>query len=144
MSANGNNNEMVMAKSDATIVAVPATHSESVKMKKCPKCGKVLPVTEFYSNARNSDGLQDKCKACQKEWNKEYVKRKREQMQSSENKIERKEVIIEEKSHTMTKVYTNPELAKFTPREMMSELKARGFRWEYMLEPQRKIYFDKI
>ena len=44
----------------------------------------------------------------------------------------------------MAKVYTNPELAKFTPREMMAELKARGFKWEYMLEPQRKVYFDKI
>ena len=28
--------------------------------------------------------------------------------------------------------------------ELMEELKARGFRWEYMLEPQKKIFYDKI
>ena len=28
------------------------------------------------------------------------------------------------------KVYTNPELAKFQPRELMDELRARGFRGE--------------
>ena len=127
------------------IVSVPVeTQVESVKTKKCPKCGKVLPVTEFYTNIRNADGLQDKCKTCQKEWNKEYVKRKREQMKASEDKVERKEIVIEEKSHTMTKVYSDSALASFTPRQLMTELKARGFKWEYMLEPQRKIYFDKI
>mgnify|MGYP003478770073 FL=1 len=61
-----------------------------------------------------------------------------------EDKVETKKVIVDEKECTMAKVYTNPELAKFTPREMMAELKARGFKWEYMLEPQRKVYFDKI
>jgi hypothetical protein len=44
----------------------------------------------------------------------------------------------------MRKVYTNSELSKFTPRALMAELKARGFRWEYMLEPQKKIMYDKI
>ena len=44
----------------------------------------------------------------------------------------------------MIKVYSNAELAKFSPRQLMEELKARGFKWDYMLEPQRKIYFEKI
>lgn len=46
--------------------------------------------------------------------------------------------------HKLIKVYAHPELAKFHPRQLMEELKARGWRWEYMLEPQKKIYFDKI
>ena len=45
---------------------------------------------------------------------------------------------------SMHKVYAHPELAKFTPRQLMEELKSRGFKWEYMLEPQRKIMFEKI
>ena len=121
---------------------------EEVRTKKCPKCGRVLPVTEFYTNVRTKDGYQDKCKECQREWNREYQKRKKEEKRLAslnvEDKVETKKVIIDEKECTMAKVYTNPELAKFTPREMMAELKARGFKWEYMLEPQRKVYFDKI
>ena len=121
---------------------------ESIPTKKCPKCGRELPTTMFYSNIRNKDKLQDKCKECQCEWNREYNKRKKEEKRlaslNTEDKVETKKVIIDEKECTMAKVYTNPELAKFTPREMMAELKARGFKWEYMLEPQRKVYFDKI
>lgn len=121
---------------------------EVIPTKKCPKCGRELPTTEFYTNIRNKDGLQDKCKDCQSEWNREYHKRKKEEKRLAslnvEDKVETKKVIVDEKECTMAKVYTNPELAKFTPREMMAELKARGFRWEYMLEPQRKVYFDKI
>lgn len=49
-----------------------------------------------------------------------------------------------EKTDSKIKVYSNADLARFTPRQLMEELKARGFRWDYMLEPQRKIFFDKI
>lgn len=116
--------------------------------KKCHKCGRELPTTEFYTNCHSKDGLQDKCKDCQREWNREYQRRKAKEKKIAalniEDKVETKKVIVDEKECTMAKVYTNPELAKFTPREMMAELKARGFKWEYMLEPQRKVYFDKI
>ena len=119
-----------------------------IPTKKCPKCGRELPTTEYYANCHNKDGLQDKCKDCQREWNREYHRRKAKEKKIAalniEDKVETKKVIVDEKECTMAKVYTNPELAKFTPREMMAELKARGFRWEYMLEPQRKVYFDKI
>ena len=121
---------------------------EEIPTKKCHKCGRELPTTEFYSNCHNKDGFQDKCKDCQRAWNREYQKRKKEEKRLAslnvEDKVETKKVIVDEKECTMAKVYTKTELAKFTPREMMAELKARGFRWEYMLEPQRKVYFDKI
>ena len=121
---------------------------ESIPTKKCPKCGRKLPTTEFYTNCRNKDGLQDKCKECQSEWNREYHRRKKEERRiasmNKEDKIETEKVIVDTKEHVMAKVYSEPELAKFTPRQLMQELKARGFRWEYMLEPQRKVYFDKI
>ncbi len=125
-----------------------AKEQDAVPTKKCPKCCRVLPVTEFYTNSHTKDGYQDKCKECQLAWNREYQKRKKEEKRLAslnvEDKVETKKVIVDEKECTMAKVYTNPELAKFTPREMMAELKARGFKWEYMLEPQRKVYFDKI
>lgn len=119
-----------------------------VATKRCPKCGRELPVTEFYSNKHNKDGLQDKCKECQAEWNREYQKRKRQERRleklNHEDKVETEKIVIDAQEHTMAKVHTNVELAKFTPRQLMAELKARGYRWEYMLEPQRRIMYDKI
>ena len=33
------------------------------KLKKCSKCGRELPVSEFWKNASTEDGLQTYCKA---------------------------------------------------------------------------------
>ena len=121
---------------------------EYIPTKKCPKCGRELPTTEFYTNCRSKDGFQDKCKECQREFNREYQRRKKEERRiaslNTEDKVETEKIVIDAKECTMAKVYSEPELAKFTPRQLMQELKSRGFRWEYMLEPQRKVYFDKI
>ena len=34
------------------------------KLKKCSKCGRELPVSEFWKNASTEDGLQTYCKEC--------------------------------------------------------------------------------
>lgn len=54
--------------------------------KKCSKCGRELPASEFWKNASTEDGLK--------------------------------------------KIYSNPELARFSPRELIAELKARGYTGE--------------
>lgn len=41
-------------------------------------------------------------------------------------------------------VFTNPELAKFQPRELLVELKARGYVWEKMYAPRIEIKYEKI
>ena len=93
--------------------------------KVCTKCGRELPTTAFYKCSSTKDGLQYHCKECYNRYQNEHRKLKRG-------------------AHKLDKVYTLPELATFTPRQLMMELKARGFIWDYMLEPQRKINFDKI
>lgn len=122
--------------------------TDSVPTKRCPKCNRDLPTTAFYANKYNKDGLQDKCKECQREYNRLHQLKKREEQRiaklNHEDKVEMEKVMIDAKEHTMAKVYSEPELAKFTPRQLMTELKSRGYRWDYMLEPQRKIQFDKI
>lgn len=35
------------------------------KVKKCPKCNKVLPVTSFNKRTDSKDGLQGYCRNCQ-------------------------------------------------------------------------------
>ena len=49
--------------------------------------------------------------------------------QRHEEKKKRKDAIIQN-DHTLKKVYSNPELAKFHPRELIAELKARGYSGE--------------
>lgn len=103
-----------------------------VKVKRCAKCGRELPVENFYKSRRASDGLQSYCKECHASTSTEYQRacRKKEKEATEHT--------------TLLKVYGNPKLAEFTPRELMVELKARGFRWEYMIEPQRRIMYDKL
>lgn len=81
---------------------------ENVTTKKCTKCGQELPVTEFFRNKAAKDGLQHYCKKCQNEILKTSKKNKKI------NKLPDKEGC-------------NPELAKFKPRELIEELRARGY-----------------
>ena len=76
-------------------------------MKECSRCHKVLEDSCFYKNTRNKDGLQTMCKDCQKEYNK-----------------------IRKGGGMKSKSYTNPDLAQFTPRQLIAELKARGYTGE--------------
>lgn len=38
-----------------------------IKTKKCTRCGRELPVTEFHKKNNALDGLQSWCKECQRE-----------------------------------------------------------------------------
>jgi len=35
-------------------------------MKRCARCGKQKPFSEFHKNSRNKDGLHSYCKECNK------------------------------------------------------------------------------
>ena len=41
-------------------------------MKTCSKCNKTKPVTDYYRNKNNSDGLQYYCKSCMKAYQVKY------------------------------------------------------------------------
>ena len=80
-----------------------------METKRCACCGKELPVSEFGSNKRNTDGLQSYCRQCTND--------KQRQIYQS-RKTNKK----------MNKVYSNPDLAKFTPRQLIEELRGRGYQ----------------
>ena len=80
------------------------------KLKKCSKCGRELPVSEFWKNASTEDGLHIYC-----EGGSSVYARNRKITQGGGN---------------LKKIYSNPELAKFSPRELIAELKARGYTGE--------------
>jgi hypothetical protein len=93
-----------------------------METKVCRKCGKELPTSEFFTSKKAKDGLHSYCKSCCMEAAKESQRRRKE-------KKKKGEMAEFEKKH---KIYTNIELAKFTPRELMLELKARGYEGELL------------
>ena len=79
-----------------------------METKICNKCGRELPITEFMHNHLSKDGYMSTCKACV------AIKHRRTKARKNENS-------------TPPHEGGNPELAKFTPRELMAELKARNY-----------------
>ena len=97
---------------------------EEIKTKVCRKCGQELPISEFTRKATAKDGLQCYCKKCNSKVTTEYARKRRERKKLEAKENERIEF---EKKY---KIYTCKELAPFTPRELMLELKARGYEGE--------------
>lgn len=93
-----------------------------METKICKKCGQELPLENFSKNAKMKDGLQNHCKACASEYSRQIWQRKKAKRKENE-------LIEFEKKY---KVYTNRDLAKFTPRDLMLELKARGYEGELL------------
>lgn len=81
------------------------TAQDQQATKVCPRCKRELPVSEFYRNKSQSDGLNTYCKEC---FNKYYLKNRASAV-------------------TPPKV-GNPELSGFTPRQLIQELRDRGYR----------------
>lgn len=85
--------------------------NQEIKTKKCSKCGRELPLSEFYLKRGASDGLQAWCKECQKERVRNYHINK----------------------------YCNPDLAQFTPRQLIEELRLRGYTGEIQYVQKIKL-----
>ena len=49
-------------------------------MKICSKCGEVKDKTEFNKCSSKKDGLQGKCRACWREYNRNYRKDNKERI----------------------------------------------------------------
>lgn len=93
-----------------------------METKICKKCGQELPLENFSKNAKMKDGLQNHCRACASEYSRQIWQKKKAKRKENE-------LIEFEKKY---KVYTNRDLAKFTPRDLMLELKERGYEGELL------------
>lgn len=97
-----------------------------METKVCNHCGRELPLSDFYTNSKAKDGHATYCKVCSNAISVEYARRRRERKKAEAKDNERMEF---EKKY---KIYTNRELAKFSPRDLMLELKARGYEGELL------------
>lgn len=89
--------------------------NQEIKTKRCPKCGRELPASEFYVKNSAADGLQPWCKECQKT--------------ASHNRYASK---VHYKG-------CNHDLAQFTPSQLIEELKNRGYTGELQYVQKIKL-----
>ena len=73
---------------------------ENTQTKTCPRCGRTLPIENFYK--RSNGQMYTYCKECQKMYNKE-------------------------RSMRITPPDSENPLSAYTPRQLMQELKRRGY-----------------
>lgn len=95
-----------------------------METKVCSKCRQELPTSEFNKCSASKDGFHSYCKPCQSAAAKLSAERRKKK------KIEEERAEFEKKY----KIYTNRELAKFTPGELMLELKARGYTGDLLYQ----------
>lgn len=87
--------------------------------KICSKCGKELPITDFYTKKTGKDGYYSQCETCHRATTRETYRKNKTLIAGKAPSADKKH-----------KVYTCKELAVFEPRELMLELKARGYEGE--------------
>lgn len=110
--------------------------TENTQTKRCTKCGRELPLSEFGVRSRSKDGLSYMCRDCTNETMRESRKRladaKRREAEAYPSNF-----------HERNKSGGgNPLLADFTARDLMEELRARGYRGQ--LEYTSKINIETI
>tara|TARA_R110000803_G_scaffold39201_11_gene84538 strand:- start:75 stop:539 length:465 start_codon:yes stop_codon:yes gene_type:complete len=59
-------------------------------MKTCNNCGEQKPKTEFNKKKRRPDGLQQICRPCERERNREYYSKNKERMKKQINEARKK------------------------------------------------------
>lgn len=92
-----------------------------VKTKVCKKCGRELSLDQFHMNDNCKDGHVGTCKKCKSEHDKLRNQLKKEAQAG------------------IHKVFVNPDLAKFTPRQLIEELCGRGYSGELKYTQTIKI-----
>lgn len=98
-------------------------------MKVCKKCGRELDESCFYRNKRMKDGLQLYCKPCFDEMLRATKARHKKSVGTSTGD---RGVLTAHPTapRGLHRIYSNPQLAGFSPRELIEELKARGYTGE--------------
>ena len=107
--------------------------------KKCPKCGKELPLSEFYSNKSKPDGYGSYCKECTKLiQRKTYYKLRGLHLEpdKKEEKEVKNEPVQESRNLSLCSVQELAGALKgkgvkvlvdYTPRDLILELKKMGY-----------------
>lgn len=98
----------------ANIGLIQTIEIKNMETKKCAKCGRVLPVTEFHKCTKNSDGLYSYCKECARKEYKNWKARQKPPFHVSQT-------IVNDDTGTPVAL-----MDKFTTQQLLDELRKRG------------------
>lgn len=97
--------------------------NEAIKTKVCSRCGRELPLTEFSKNAQCRGGHSGVCKKC-----------KTEQMRVYRRNLREKARLYDERGG----------LKGYTPRDLMLELKRRGYEGVLTFTERKTIDISQL
>lgn len=103
-----------------------------METKVCTKCGKELPLNEFYNDKMRPDGKKSACRECTNQSQRELRARKKD----SETTTIRYAPKEEEKT---IKECNDCGLDKVPARLLVAELRRRGYRGELELVTIQKV-----
>lgn len=138
--------EMMNAIQTVEDVVVPAN---TISEKRCSHCGKTLPVEKFYRSKQSKDGYMYSCKDCVNESKRRGVedkRRKREEARLALAKqgVKNPSIMQVKREEARAERYAVPKtLDLYTARELLAELKYRGYVWTDMTLTQ-KVRYDEI
>lgn len=98
---------------------IEMNNPQQSSVKTCKKCGAVLPLDEFYKSKNSPDGHYSYCKKCHNAMCSQYQR----------NKIQKNRQEL---------------LQEFTPRELILELKRRGYKGELQYVEVHNIDISKL
>lgn len=97
--------------------------NEAIKTKVCSRCGRELPLSEFPKNAQCRGGHSGVCKQC-----------KAGQMRDYRQNLAEKARLYDERGG----------LKDYTPRELMLELKRRGYEGVLSFTERKTIDISRL
>lgn len=100
-----------------------------METKKCPRCGRELPLSEFYVNKSKPDGHGTYCKECQKKMSAEYYELEKVKKANAEHE-QKQASVKEEQKPKVIEVVKEKTLKDFQPRELIKRLYDLGYRIE--------------
>lgn len=91
--------------------------------KTCTKCGRELPISEFYAKAGSKDGLQTQCKDC----HNAATQRSRERAQKARQALAEKRAAKAQEQPTKEQTQTVVVRETLTDKQMVDLLREHGW-----------------
>lgn len=119
--------------------------SDKIISKRCSKCKKIKPISEFNKDSHSRDGFRSECRTCQSKYNKKYYQTERGKaikkcyIQSEQGKAIRKRYLQSEKRRSAKKRYQQSEKGKATQKRYTQSKKGKARQKHYQQNEKFKI-----
>ena len=113
-------------------------------LKVCNKCGRELPVEQFSKCERNKDGLQNKCKECNRQYHEEHKEEKQQyQRQYNQENKEKIQQYRQEHKEEIQQYQQQYDKQYYQEHKQENKEKRQQYYKQYKQTPQGQVaYFN--